>query len=47
LDGVGRNKAVIVIPARARVAWRMGRFFPGLVDALIRRAVRAEREARP
>jgi NAD(P)-dependent dehydrogenase (short-subunit alcohol dehydrogenase family) len=46
LDGVGRNKAVIVIPARARIAWRMGRLFPGLVDQLVLRAVRAERVER-
>ncbi len=30
LRGVARNRAVIVAPARARLAWRMTRYAPGL-----------------
>lgn len=43
LDAVERNEAVIVLPARARAAWRIGRLFPGLVEKLAGDAVAAER----
>jgi NAD(P)-dependent dehydrogenase (short-subunit alcohol dehydrogenase family) len=46
LEGVMRNQALIVLPARARFGWRLGRLFPGLVDALCAPAVAAERAAR-
>jgi hypothetical protein len=46
LDAVARNEGVIVIPARARLSWRLGRWFPGLVERLVVRAARAERHAR-
>ncbi|HVH97226.1 MAG TPA: SDR family oxidoreductase [Enhygromyxa sp.] len=32
LRGLERNAAVIVIPSRARVAWRMGRWMPAAVE---------------
>jgi NAD(P)-dependent dehydrogenase (short-subunit alcohol dehydrogenase family) len=46
LAAVDRNKAVIVLPARARLAWRLGRMFPALVEAVSARAVTAERSTR-
>ena len=39
------NQGVIVLPARARVAWRLGRWFPALVEKLSRTALSAERKA--
>jgi hypothetical protein len=39
------NQGVIVLPARARVAWRLGRWFPALVEKLSRSALAAERKA--
>ena len=45
LAGVEDNKAVIVIPGRARLAWRMGRWAPALVNKLVLDAVRFERNA--
>jgi NAD(P)-dependent dehydrogenase (short-subunit alcohol dehydrogenase family) len=44
LAGVARNKAIIIAPARARVAWRMRRFAPGLVDWLNARELAWARE---
>jgi NAD(P)-dependent dehydrogenase (short-subunit alcohol dehydrogenase family) len=46
LDAIGRNRGVIVIPARARVAWRMGRLFPRLVESSAAAAVQTERADR-
>ncbi len=43
LDAVARNKALIVLPARARLAWVMGRLFPNLVDGVMEKAVAEER----
>lgn len=45
LAGVAKNKAIIVVPARARLAWRLMRIAPGLVEAMAIRATRAERMA--
>lgn len=44
LQALDKNEGVIVLPARARLAWRLGRWFPGLVDMLSRRALAAERD---
>jgi NAD(P)-dependent dehydrogenase (short-subunit alcohol dehydrogenase family) len=44
LDAIARNEAVIVIPARARLAWRLGRWVPGLVEKAVMKAVREERK---
>ena len=44
LRGVERNRAVIVIPARARLAARLDRVAPGMVERLVLRAVRLERK---
>lgn len=46
LAAIERNQAVIVIPGRARLAWRIGRFFPGLVEKICLGAVAAERAER-
>jgi short-subunit dehydrogenase len=46
LDGVERNKAIVVIPARARLAWRLTRLAPQLVERLALKGVRAERAER-
>ena len=46
LDGVEQNKAIVVIPARARLAWRMGRLAPELVERMVLKALRAERAGR-
>jgi NAD(P)-dependent dehydrogenase (short-subunit alcohol dehydrogenase family) len=43
LDGVAKNRAVVVAPAQARVAWRLGRLAPGLLAALGGRAVARQR----
>ncbi len=47
LDAVARNVGVIVLPARARAAWRIGRMFPRLVERLAGNAVAAERASKP
>lgn len=47
LAGIARNKAVIVIPGRARMAWRLGRMFPGLVEKMSGIFVEVERKDRP
>lgn len=48
LDGVARNRAIIVTPFRARRAWRLFRFSPriimGMRHALLRRVAKAARE---
>lgn len=43
LDAIERDEAVIVLPSRARLVWRVGRFLPSLAErATLRKAV-AER----
>jgi hypothetical protein len=44
LRGVRRNRAVIVAPWQARVAWRVLRLSPRLGDALGKRVTRTWRE---
>jgi NAD(P)-dependent dehydrogenase (short-subunit alcohol dehydrogenase family) len=46
LDAIGRNRSVIVIPARARLAWRMARLLPRLVESSAAAAVQTERADR-
>ncbi len=46
LAAVARNTSVIVLPGRARLAWRVGRLFPALAEAVGQRAVAAERKTR-
>jgi NAD(P)-dependent dehydrogenase (short-subunit alcohol dehydrogenase family) len=46
LRGVRRNKTLIVVPFRARAAWRLARFTPGFVESQTRRTVRKQRAAR-
>lgn len=45
LDAVERNAPIIVIPARARLGWRLGRFAPALVEKLLRHELARERAA--
>jgi hypothetical protein len=45
LVALDANHGVIVLPARARLAWRLGRWFPALVEKLSLSAVAAERKA--
>lgn len=46
LQAIEDNEPVIVIPGRARLAWRIGRFFPSLVFKLSLKAVALERSFR-
>ncbi len=46
LQAIENNVPVIVIPGRARLAWRIGRFFPSLIFKLARKAVEVERSFR-
>lgn len=46
LDAIERNVPVIVLPQRARMAWRIGRLFPALVEKITRGAVAQERAER-
>ncbi len=46
LDAVAANRALIVIPGRARTIWRLGRSLPGLVERVGLSAVAAQRKAR-
>ena len=46
LRQIERDKAIIVAPLNARVLVWLGKFFPGLVDALTRRAYRRARRQR-
>ncbi len=46
LDAVERNVAVIVLPGRARLAWRVGRLFPALAEKISLGAVARERSQR-
>jgi NAD(P)-dependent dehydrogenase (short-subunit alcohol dehydrogenase family) len=43
LEGVAKNRGVVVAPAQARVAWRLGRLAPRLLSALGGRAVARQR----
>jgi len=40
LRGIARNRAVIVAPASARLAWRMTRYAPGLSMRTLTAAIR-------
>jgi len=45
LRGVARNQAIIPVTGHARIMWALNRYFPGLVQALMRRgASRMHRE---
>lgn len=46
VDAIERNEPVIVIPARARLAWRLGRWLPDLVEKVITDKARRERALR-
>jgi NAD(P)-dependent dehydrogenase (short-subunit alcohol dehydrogenase family) len=46
LAAIERNMGIIVLPGRARLAWRLGRLFPALVEAISRNAVGVERKHR-
>ena len=43
LAGVARNRALVIAPAQARLAWRLGRLSPRLVAAVMGRAVARQR----
>lgn len=43
LDGIARNRALVVEPARARATWRLQRLAPGLMDRMLTRYVRSAR----
>lgn len=44
LDGVARDRALVIEPARARATWRLQRLAPGLMGAMMARYVRAARQ---
>lgn len=46
LAAIERNAAVIVIPGRARLAWRLGRLFPALAERASGHFVELERRGR-
>jgi short-subunit dehydrogenase len=46
LDGVARNKALIVFPAAIRWGRRLDRVFPGISDRILLRQMRALRRYR-
>ena len=46
LTAIEKNKSTIVLPAKARFAWVMGRLFPGLVEKLAAKALKIERQSR-
>ena len=46
LDAAANDEAIIVVPSRARFLWRLGRYFPALVEKGGRDAVAAERSTR-
>ena len=46
LDGVAKNRAVIIFPFYARVMWGLFRLWPGLLAPLARRMVRDFRKLR-
>jgi NAD(P)-dependent dehydrogenase (short-subunit alcohol dehydrogenase family) len=43
LRGIAKNRALIVVPARARAAWRITRFAPRAVERRTRHVLRRER----
>jgi NAD(P)-dependent dehydrogenase (short-subunit alcohol dehydrogenase family) len=45
LEGLEKNRALIIAPAKARLFWRLGRFLPGLVAREGVKAMRKERAA--
>ncbi len=47
LAAIEKNKSIIVLPGRARLAWRLGRMFPVLAERVSGTAVTAERKTRP
>lgn len=46
LVAIEKNKGIIVLPWRARLAWRLGRLSPALVEKAGQRAVNVERKSR-
>lgn len=46
LRAIEKNKSTIVLPGRARLAWLLGRVFPGLVEKLAAKALVIERASR-
>ena len=46
LRAIEKNKSTIVLPGRARLAWLLGRIFPGLVEKLAAKALVIERASR-
>jgi hypothetical protein len=46
LSAIEKNKPTIVLPGKARLAWMMGRLFPGLVEKLATKALQIERNSR-
>ena len=46
LSAIEKNKPTIVLPGKARLAWLMGRIFPGLVEKLATKALIIERKSR-
>jgi len=46
LSAIEKNKPTIVLPGKARLAWLMGRLFPGLVEKLATKALIIERKSR-
>ncbi|MES2300205.1 MAG: SDR family oxidoreductase [Pseudomonadota bacterium] len=46
LAALDQNEGVIVLPSRARLAWRIGRWFPAVAEAAIRAAMAFERRTR-
>jgi len=47
LRGVSRNKAIIIFPANVRLAWRLYRLSPRLLDRLLLNSTRTFRKFRP
>jgi len=47
LEAMAKNVGIIVLPARARLLWRLGRLSLDLVEAASRRAVAEERAKKP
>jgi NAD(P)-dependent dehydrogenase (short-subunit alcohol dehydrogenase family) len=46
LNEIEKNKGVIVFPWRARLAWRIGKVLPALVEMVSQKAVNVERKSR-
>jgi NAD(P)-dependent dehydrogenase (short-subunit alcohol dehydrogenase family) len=46
LSAIEKNKPTIVLPGKARLAWMMGRLFPGLVEKIATKALQIERNSR-